>query len=68
VDARGVLRLLVPGVAALTRYEGTMRPTAFAPKELNAAEEARIGALVNRANHVVHPSTSRFHPFPVKPK
>jgi hypothetical protein len=29
--------------------EGTMWPTAFALKELTAAEEARIGALVKKA-------------------
>src|SRR5919112_1547788 len=29
--------------------EGAMWPTSFALKELGAAEEARIGALVNRA-------------------
>jgi hypothetical protein len=29
--------------------EGAMRPTAFALKELSAAEEARIGALVKKA-------------------
>ena len=29
--------------------EGAMWPTAFALKELNAAEEARIGALVKKA-------------------
>jgi uncharacterized protein YdhG (YjbR/CyaY superfamily) len=29
--------------------EGAMWPTAFALKELTAAEEARIGALVNKA-------------------
>jgi hypothetical protein len=49
VDARGVLRVLVPGVAILTRCEGAMSPTAFALKELTAAEEARIGTLVKKA-------------------
>jgi len=29
--------------------EGAMWPTAFAPKELTAAEEARIGVLVKKA-------------------
>ena len=29
--------------------EGAMRPTAFAVKELNAAEEAKIRALVKKA-------------------
>jgi hypothetical protein len=29
--------------------EGVMWPTSFALKELSAAEEARIGALVKRA-------------------
>ena len=32
--------------------EGAMWPTAFALKELNAAEEARIGALVKKAERV----------------
>ena len=66
MDARGILRVLVPGVAALTRCEGVeksamreldnqcvaesvMWPTAFTLKELTAAEEARIGALVKKA-------------------
>ena len=49
MDARGVLRVLVPGIAALTRCEDAMWPTAFALKELTAAEEARIGALVKKA-------------------
>ena len=66
MDARGILRVLVPGVAALTRCdgveksamreldnqcvaEGTMLPSAFALKELTAAEESRIGALVKKA-------------------
>ena len=49
MDARGILRVLVPGVAALTRCEGAMWPTAFALKELTAAEEARIVALLKKA-------------------
>ena len=35
--------------AANLDEEGSMWPTAFALKELGAAEEARIGALVKRA-------------------
>ena len=55
-------RLLLPDAAKFnTRYatlgfsdeanldEGAMSPTAFALKELTAAEEARIGALVKKA-------------------
>ena len=49
MDARGVLRVLESGVAALTHCPGAMWPTAFALKELTAAEEARIGALVKKA-------------------
>ena len=49
MDARGVLRVLVSGVAALTRCEGARWPTAFALKELTAAEETRIAALVKKA-------------------
>jgi hypothetical protein len=49
VDARGILHVLVPGVAALTRCEGAMWPSAFEMNELTAAEDARIGALVQKA-------------------
>jgi hypothetical protein len=49
VDARGILRVLVPGVTAMTRCEDAMWPTAFALREVTAAEEARIGALVKKA-------------------
>ena len=49
MDARGILRVLVPGLAALTHCEGAMWPTAFALKELTAAEKAKIGALVKKA-------------------
>ena len=49
MDARGILRVLVPGVTALTRCEGTMWPTALALNDLTAAEEARIVAVVKKA-------------------
>ena len=49
MDARSILRVLVPGLAALIHCDGGMWPTAFALKELTAAEEARIGALVKKA-------------------
>ncbi len=49
MDARGILRVLVPGVTALTRCEGTMWPTAFVLEELSSAEEVRIVALGKKA-------------------